>query len=284
MSEAAISMDVTQFQASAKRAVKRGLQAAGLDLHKIFSGVRLRRSRRQFLKYGYARLPGYDVTHHFGDELLDASFQYAQEGFILARLNEIRQTLDENEIRRATFADIGDSNGVFLKALGKPGVSINTSPRVLENITGLERLQGSLPHIPLPDRSLDYALCFETVEHLQDPISGLRELARLTRKGVFVSIPWVRRTHMLPYWPDRTIPQAETHVFECSDLDFRTLLTYAALRVASLRVYEVFDGPRTIPELVTDLYWARKGTDQLCGVFRKFSIYFLTHDGRASLR
>lgn len=262
-----------------KRAATAAFHATGFDLQRMFSRVRLSRSKRQFLQQGRARLDGYDVTHHFGDELLDASFQYVQEGFIQARLEFIRACLGEPEIRSSSFADIGDSNGVFLKGLGKSGLSVNTSPQVLENIAGgLERLHGSLPHVPLPDRSRDYVLCFETVEHLQDPIGGLRELARLARTGVFVSIPFIAQTHVLPYWPDRSIPMPETHVFECSDRDFRTLLTYAGLRVAARQVHQVFDAPRTPSELVTDLYWALKGTDQLCGVFRKFPIYFLQHE------
>lgn len=260
-----------------KEAIKSGMKLVGVDVQKMFSHARLRLSQRRFVQLGYQPLDGYDVTRHFGDEALDPSFQYVQEGFIIARLQFIRQQLGQEEIARSTFADIGDSNGIFLKGLNKPGMSINPSEQVLNNISGLQTLQAALPYIPLPDRAFDYALCFEAVEHLQDPIGGLRELARLARKGVFISIPRVKRTKIQPYWPDRSIPQAETHVFECSDANFRTLVTYTDLRVSSMTVHRVFDTPKTLPEIMTNLAWTAKEPDVLCGVFKKFSIYFLSH-------
>ena len=117
-----------------KRAVKAGITMSGVDIQQMFSEVRLRRSQRRFTRLGYRSLDGYDVAHHFGDELLDGSFQYVQEGFIIARRQFIQEMLGKEEIIRSTFADIGDSNGVFLKGLGKSGVSINLSRQVLDNI------------------------------------------------------------------------------------------------------------------------------------------------------
>jgi len=260
-----------------KALVKAGLRASGVEIPQLFAGVRLSLSQRRFVRLGYAPLDGYDAVHHFGDRVLDPSFQYVLEGFMIARLRYIRAQLDKPEIQRSSFADIGDSNGVFLKALGKPGTSINLSQDVLHNIPGLATLQGALPNLPVPDRAFDYVLCFETVEHLHDPIGGLRELARVARKGVFVSIPFVSPTRVHPYWPDRSVPAAEQHVIECSDEDFRTLLTYTDLQVSAMAVHHVFDPPRTPRELAVALMCRARGKDVLCGVFKRFSVYFLQH-------
>ncbi len=266
------------------RDLVRGLgRFAGVDMRRLQSRVRLRLSERQFQKQGYAPLEGYDVTQHYGDQAVDASFRYVQEGFIAARIRFIRDMLGPEEIERSTFADIGDSNGVFLRALGKKGTSVNVSRDVLNNISGLETLLGGLPTIPLGDGAFDYVLCFETVEHLHDPIGGLRELARLARKGVFVSIPFVRRTRIHPYWPDRSRPATEQHVLECADGDLRKLLTYAGLRVASMRVHMVFDFPRRLDEILASLAWRAVDRELLCGAFRRFSMYFLTHGVPAPL-
>jgi len=261
-----------------KQVVKRMARCGGLDLDRLPAQVRWSLSERSFRQRGYQRIDGYDARGHFGDVTLDASFHYVVEGFVAARIQFIRQTLGSEEIDRATFVDIGDSNGVFLKALGKRGTSVNMSPKVLENIAGLETLQASLPTLPLPSQACDYALCFETVEHLHDPIGGLKELARLTRKGVFISIPVVRRTRIHPYWPDKGRPAAEQHVMEFCDTDFRKLLTYADLRVASMTVHRTFDRTRTLPEAIAYLFWGRAGDDTLCGIFRQFSIYFLVKE------
>lgn len=263
-----------------KQTAKAGLQMIGVDLQQLFAQVRLDRSRRRFIRTGEVPLADYDVNGHFGDQPLDESHRYVMQGFINARLRFIRDVLGSAEVASATFADIGDSNGVFLKALGKTGLSINPSQTVLGNIQGLDTLAAGLPTIPLPDGSLDYLLCFETLEHLHDPIAGLKELARLTARGIFVSIPYVRRTTVYSYWLDRTRPAAEQHVFECSDADFRRLLTYAGLQVTRWQVHQVFDPPRTPAELITDAWWRLVYPDLLCAVFRRFSLYHLTKTTR----
>lgn len=250
----------------------------GLDIKKLNAEARLALSQRRFHKQGYLPIDGYDVTRHFGDQEIDPSFRFVVEGFISARIQFVREILGDREIERSMFADVGDSNGIFLKALGKRGTSVNISQKVLDNIVGLDTVLGGLPIISLPDGSFDYVLCFETVEHLHDPIGGLKELARLASKGVVVSIPFVGRTNIHPYWPDKSRPPTEQHVVECSDEDFRKLLTYANLRVASMTTHRVFDWPKSVREGLVDLAWRAVDRDVLCGSFRRFSIYCLVHN------
>lgn len=250
----------------------------GVDLQQVFGRVRRHRSARQFARDGYVSMPGYDVTRHYGDQVMDGTFRYVQEGFIQARLAFIRDALGAAEVEASTFADVGDSNGVFLKALGKSGTSVNASATVLSNIGGVSTLEASLPCVPVTDGAFDYTLCFETLEHVHDPIGSLRELARVSRKGIIISVPWVRRTTIHPYWLDRSRPAAEQHVFECADADWRRLLTYAGLGVRRWRVHEVFDRPRHLTEFAVDWWWRWRWPDLLCAVFRKFSIYHLTRE------
>jgi SAM-dependent methyltransferase len=44
-------------------------------------------------------------------------------------------------------------------------------------------------HLPFPDNSFDLVLCLEVLEHLPDSGVGLRELLRLSREHVLVSVP-----------------------------------------------------------------------------------------------
>ncbi len=44
-------------------------------------------------------------------------------------------------------------------------------------------------HLPLADNSFDLVLCLEVLEHLADSAQGLRELLRVTRDYVLVSVP-----------------------------------------------------------------------------------------------
>jgi SAM-dependent methyltransferase len=47
----------------------------------------------------------------------------------------------------------------------------------------------SIFEIPHPDRSFDVVGCFEVLEHLPDPASALRELARVSNRAVVLSVP-----------------------------------------------------------------------------------------------
>ncbi|NYT46277.1 methyltransferase domain-containing protein [Alcaligenaceae bacterium] len=55
--------------------------------------------------------------------------------------------------------------------------------------------------IPEPDESFDVILCSEVFEHLPDPVSALKELARLTKPGgqIIITAPFCSLTHFSPY-------------------------------------------------------------------------------------
>jgi SAM-dependent methyltransferase len=55
--------------------------------------------------------------------------------------------------------------------------------------------------VPEPDDSFDAILCTEVLEHLPDPVSALRELARLLKLGgtLIITAPFCSLTHFAPY-------------------------------------------------------------------------------------
>jgi SAM-dependent methyltransferase len=55
--------------------------------------------------------------------------------------------------------------------------------------------------VPEPDASFDAILCTEVLEHLPDPASALRELARLLKLGgtLIITAPFCSLTHFAPY-------------------------------------------------------------------------------------
>ena len=217
-----------------------------------------------------------DAATHYGDYILNDSWQYIVELFALERVDFVIRTLGEAEIARSSFADIGDSDGTFLRALGKDETSINYSQSVLANIRDVKKMEGCLPKIGLPDDSFDYVLLFETLEHLPDPIAGLREIDRLARKGAFVSIPYVKKTRVKPYWNNRRVPVGESHVFELSPGDFTKIATYTRFRVRDFRRVRVFATPRSFSEIlfcaVSSLI---EEQNVRCGAFRAFDVYYL---------
>jgi ubiquinone/menaquinone biosynthesis C-methylase UbiE len=60
--------------------------------------------------------------------------------------------------------------------------------------------KGSVFRLPFSDRSFDTVLCCEVLEHLDDPDRAIRELNRVARRNVVLSVPlepyfeWLNRT------------------------------------------------------------------------------------------
>jgi 2-polyprenyl-3-methyl-5-hydroxy-6-metoxy-1,4-benzoquinol methylase len=49
--------------------------------------------------------------------------------------------------------------------------------------------QGSIYELPYKDNSFDLVLCTEVLEHLENPEKGLKELVRVSKKYLIISVP-----------------------------------------------------------------------------------------------
>jgi 2-polyprenyl-3-methyl-5-hydroxy-6-metoxy-1,4-benzoquinol methylase len=54
---------------------------------------------------------------------------------------------------------------------------------------GPRYLHANAEQLPFTDREFDLIVCVEVLEHLQDPKAGLRELARVSRGHLLLSVP-----------------------------------------------------------------------------------------------
>ncbi len=119
--------------------------------------------------------------------------------------------------------DVGDTDGLMLKHLGKTGLGFNLSP-VADREHPLQRRSRPSSATRRACRSttarFDVVLCFETLEHVESPAQLLEELARVCRPDgrVFISIPWVPRTFIHPR--DPTQPRGHQHIIEFCRDDF----------------------------------------------------------------
>jgi SAM-dependent methyltransferase len=90
--------------------------------------------------------------------------------------------------------DIACGEGYGAAALARAGaksvVGIDVSPEVCAHARskyGLDARPGDARAIPLPDRSIDVVVSFETIEHVADPAAFLGECARvLVPEGVLI--------------------------------------------------------------------------------------------------
>jgi SAM-dependent methyltransferase len=84
--------------------------------------------------------------------------------------------------------DVGCSAGYVLaaaKSLGleEMGLDYERFPVDLCREKGLRAVQGTLTELPLADNSLDIVTAKHTLEHVDDPLRGLREIHRVLRPG-----------------------------------------------------------------------------------------------------
>ena len=89
-------------------------------------------------------------------------------------------------VRGKRTLDIACGEGYGAAALAKAGASsvvgIDISPEVCEHARrkyGLDARPGDAQAIPLPDRSVDLVVSFETIEHVERPDVFVRECARV---------------------------------------------------------------------------------------------------------
>jgi ubiquinone/menaquinone biosynthesis C-methylase UbiE len=97
-------------------------------------------------------------------------------------------------VRGKRVLDIACGEGYGAAALAKGGaasaIGIDLSSDVCDHARrkyGLDARPGDAQAIPLPDRSIDVVVSFETIEHVDNPAAFLRECARvLVPEGMFI--------------------------------------------------------------------------------------------------
>src|SRR5260370_4593459 len=60
----------------------------------------------------------------------------------------------------------------------------------LAEVAAPHRVCASVVSLPFAGRSFDAVTCLEVLEHLDDPAAAVRELARVARRAVLVSVPF----------------------------------------------------------------------------------------------
>jgi len=220
-----------------------------------------------------------DWQRHYADiEVASPAIHNVMRSFVAGRLDFIQTQLGQNEIEKSSFLDVGDSDGVFIRCLGKKGTSINTSAAAIKQIArrGGTGVQSDGTKLPFPDASYDYVLCFETLEHLPNPMSGLLELERVCRKGVIISVPHVRETTVYPagYFPE--FPQEMLHIFELSPRHWKSLLSHTKLGIQKAEVLPVIGRPRGFREMAAfGVQRLLFGRDIFHGTLKKFLLFHL---------
>jgi hypothetical protein len=144
-------------------------------------------------------------------------------------------------------ADIGDSAGthtLYVKSLfsGQKNIkclSVNVDPLAIKRIKekGLEAIQADVEEMDKYKISADIFMCFEILEHLNDPIGFLQKLAKTSdSKFAIITVPFVRKSRvMLRYIRENrreNVNAENTHVFELCPEDWKLIFKHAGWGVA----------------------------------------------------
>lgn len=224
----------------------------------------------------YASMSDEQAKAHFGaDEPLEhIHFQRSVRYFHAWRVHALKQRIGPR-LAQARILDVGDTDGLMLKHLGKPGVGFNLNEAAVENIraNGIDARLGDGQELPFEDGSFDYVLCFETLEHVENPIQLLEELGRVCAPDgrVFISIPWVPRTFI--HARDPSINRGYGHIFEFARDDFETLLTHTSQIIRWDAVCDLIGPPSRPAHRALLLATAR--SHLVGGMFRRFQFFEL---------
>lgn len=215
-----------------------------------------------------------DALRHEEPQIQEEQLRRVLRFFHAWRVAVVRERLG-GDLATSRFLDVGDTDGLMLKHLGKTGIGLNLAADAVERIraNGIEAKLGDAHGLPFEDASFEAVLCYETLEHVEAPHQLLMELARVCKPGgrVFVSIPWVPRTFIHPR--DRSTPRGHAHIFELARDDFAAVVTHTPLTIEWDTVCDVLGTPQTVADRA--LLAAHAGKHIVGGTFRRFQFFEL---------
>ncbi len=103
------------------------------------------------------------------------------------------------DIEPGSLLELGCGEGFLLQAIHRrlpdlPTLGLDTSDEALSDghrlFPDLRLERGDIYHVDQADRSWDVAVASEVLEHLDHPDWALRELRRVSRRYVVLSVPW----------------------------------------------------------------------------------------------
>jgi 2-polyprenyl-3-methyl-5-hydroxy-6-metoxy-1,4-benzoquinol methylase len=142
-------------------------------------------------------------------------------------------------VRGKRVLDVACGEGYGTSALAKAGaasvVGIDVLPEVCEHARrkyGLDARPGDAQALPLPDRSVDLVVSFETIEHVPDPAVFVHEVARVL----------VAEGTLIVSTPNRPVysPGGTRNPYHRAELDEREFVALLRSEFESERLYSQF--------------------------------------------
>jgi SAM-dependent methyltransferase len=142
------------------------------------------------------------------------------------------------ELGPESLLDAGCGEGEMLR---RGIVPAGVQPVLLDrNTDTAAHVIGSVTGLPFAPRSFDVVTCLEVLEHLDDPAAAARELTRVARRALVVSVPhepWFRVGNVARGKRLRTLGNHPEHV---QHWNFRSFEKFLAPHVAEVRIIGAF--------------------------------------------
>lgn len=183
-----------------------------------------------------------DVVHPANETLLHRENIYGSGPPIEEPGVEVSNLLREYLPEHTSVVDVGCGAGAYgppLMAAGHSWLGLESNPHccgILERRQlPFRRVELEAGTLPCADGEWDCAICIEVVEHVKDPESFLREIARAIRGRALFSVP---NMEVLPYLYDwRVVPW---HLLEGDHRNFFTRASLHRLLALFFRRVEIF--------------------------------------------
>jgi Methyltransferase domain. len=260
--------------------LKNVLRRAGVDLRVLYDHIGSLSLALALRVNGYAKMVDSlrkivpDISDQeesekdvFSDylELKRRSLQAFQCDLMLKALTDISR-------RNLTVVDIGDSAGthmLYLKELTKETrqietVSVNLDRRAIKKIEsrGLKAVLCRAEELDLGETVPDLCTSFEMIEHLHDPATFFRRLAKFSKcDRLVLTVPYMQHSrvglHNIRRLNDKAIFAEDEHIFELDPEDWSLLIRHSGWKVVCSKVY--YQYPLHIPVVsrVLRYFWAR---------------------------
>ncbi len=140
-----------------------------------------------------------------------------------------------------TVLDAGCATGEYIEILGQlgydcTGVDVNSEYVNIAKQKGLDVQVMDAKYLKFPDKSFDTVLLFEVLEHVDNPEDVLKEVRRVARKNVLISVPNCTQLHRL-----RTVGLTYNHMLDTDHVNFFTKSDMESLLSQQFLQYHVHE-------------------------------------------
>lgn len=228
---------------------------------KISDSILRRAENKAHYKTRDLSIVGFDVNYD-ANTPHDAILLKQQMSFYNQRYDFVKKHITE----RAKILEIGDVNGFNIEHFGNDQCLSANFVDFSDNIKNRFKVMNANNGVAT-EETFEYGMMFETLEHLHNPILVLNQMLDICKKGVIVSVPYVRKTVV-------KLNLDGGHVFEFSHEDYKKIFEHYGINVVDYTVCNVLK--LDILTKPFKLHSILNGApDELFGIFENFQLYYL---------